>query len=280
MGEASRRYHIWDNVVDTLPKIQKPVESTPVQVKNTRNSINIVNQDEQQSKSLKANELKTIFSKNKNSPNCSTPLECYEEAYNMLIEAQKDIQYFKDLALQANITSMQANNTATSAIEVAERADQTANNSIAIGTIVSYSTSSPPAGWLVCDGSVLDIQNNPQFSSLAKLIGFSFDPNKVAYRLPDLRGRVIVGSGTGNGLSFRNIGSYFGEEVHTLTIAEMPYHSHSSDTGAAFVVHRSGSVSPGGGSDFDYAGSTNAVGGSQPHNNMQPSLVTNYIIKY
>jgi microcystin-dependent protein len=94
--------------------------------------------------------------------------------------------------------------------------------------------------------------------------------------LPDLRGRTAVGAGQGLGLSNRVYGTPLGEEMHQLTIAEMPSHSH---TGTSIVATS--------GTNFYGAGNGNtgsnitipAQGGNQPHNTMQPSLVTNYIIK-
>ena len=176
---------------------------------------------------------------------------------------------------------------------------------VPVGTILSFAGSTPPEGYLICDGSVISSSTySALFLVIANLYGVGdgsytlqwvdinddeiIDPDEMTnisstFNLPDLRGRVPVGKddmgGAHAGIVLNNgdvLGNSAGEETHVLTENEMPSHSHSRQVaggGAGNPVLISG-----GGA----YGSTNSssAGGDQPHNNMQPYLVTNYIIKY
>jgi len=81
-----------------------------------------------------------------------------------------------------------------------------------------------PKGWAKCDGQILAISQN---TALFSLLGTTYGGNGVStFGLPDFRGRTIVHPGQGPGLSDRVLGEEGGTESHTLTIAEMPAHSH------------------------------------------------------
>ena len=123
------------------------------------------------------------------------------------------------------------------------------------------------------DGSVLLAMDNNQV--------YISDTQKI--KTPNLCGRVIVGRNPGNSpndstLTTRTIGDIGGEEQHTLTTAEMPTHNHLLTNGSPL---RNGWGGATGMAIIDqtWQGSTLNTGGNQPHNNMQPYLVCNYIIK-
>lgn len=150
------------------------------------------------------------------------------------------------------------------------------------GTVIAYAgkTATPPAGWLPCEGQELTVA---QFPALFAVIGTIYGGDGVnRFRLPDLRGRVILGAGTGSGLTPRPLAQVGGEEAHTLTVAEMPVHSHiqtlDDRTGAQGGQNQTdgngGNVSSG----IDN-GRTRNEGGGQPHNTMPPFLVLNCLIK-
>jgi microcystin-dependent protein len=152
-----------------------------------------------------------------------------------------------------------------------------------------------PKGWALCNGQLFPISQN---TALFSLLGWTYGGDgQTTFALPNLQGRVPMHAGQGPGLSLRNLGEAGGTE--TVTLAQMPAHSHSfsGTSGAA------DSRNPGPGSA--YARSTNAQGatggnyyalgtspgtgplnaatvapsgGGQPHNNMQPYLTINWCI--
>jgi len=171
------------------------------------------------------------------------------------------------------------------------------------GTIMCFGGGSAPVGWALCDGSALS-KADPQFAALFAVIGTRFGGDASSFRLPDLRGRVAIGSGQGAGLTDRSLGQAFGSESHKLTVGELAQHSHTGTTGsgnAMFyrVVHRAGENAwnnhvlgwDGGGgyhdkTDASYPASlhthgftSNSTGSNQPFQLLQPSLALNFIIK-
>lgn len=82
-------------------------------------------------------------------------------------------------------------------------------------------------GWLVCDGRLLNVSN---YQFLFDVIGYSFGSNETGsqFMLPNPAGRVPGFIGSGTNLTTRAMGSNVGEETHTLTIDEMPSHTHGS----------------------------------------------------
>jgi microcystin-dependent protein len=157
-----------------------------------------------------------------------------------------------------------------------------------IGEIRIFGGNFPPQGWAFCDGSLLAISEN---DALFNLIGTTYGGNGTnTFALPDLRGRVAVHQGS-NGSSSYVIGQQGGGETVTLATGQLPAHTHQANGGPAGTT-----VSPSGnfwstdpaGNTAAYASSTpdskmnagalSSAGGSQPHDNMSPYLVTNYII--
>ena len=155
-----------------------------------------------------------------------------------------------------------------------------------VGEIRMFGGNFAPVGWRFCDGSVLPIAEN---DVLFQLIGTTYGGDgEETFALPDLRGRVPIHMGTGAGTTY-TIGETGGVETVTLTSNQIPVHNHalmaSTDTAnlsspanavtgeAATKLYRIPS------STTVMAASTVAnAGGSQPHENMQPYLVVNYII--
>lgn len=154
----------------------------------------------------------------------------------------------------------------------------TVTSSIPTGTVFDYagSNTNVPTGYLLCDGSTI---SRSTYSALFAIIGTGYGAGdgSTTFNLPDFRGRTAIGAGQGAGLSVRVRGDMVGTETHTLTENQMPSHIHSMGRGLAFSPNNGGSFRGDGSTGPNVT--TGAAGGSQPHNNMQPSLVINKIIK-
>ena len=183
-----------------------------------------------------------------------------------------------------------------------------------IGEIRLFGGNFAPRTWALCEGQLLSIsQNTALFSILGTTYG---GDGRTTFALPDLRGRVPIGAGTGPGLSTRVLGARLGEQTVTLNVTEIPSHFHyaqltppgykgtvtpkalngkgsqTSDPTDAFMADATSDI---------YSSTTNVemgespvevtvdpahpgsvavgnTGGSQSHDNMQPSLVLHYII--
>lgn len=172
-----------------------------------------------------------------------------------------------------------------------------ADSSIPPGTVVAFAGTSAPAGWALCNGQELD-GTQPQYAALFSAIGQTYGAGTGDnFRLPDLRGRVAMGAGQGSGLTNRLVAQILGAETHTLTVTQMPSHSHGvNDPGHSHSFTYNGALPSSNGDnanpdlcdDAVQGGTTShnttgisiqSSGGNQPHNIIQPSLVLNYIIK-
>ncbi len=140
----------------------------------------------------------------------------------------------------------------------------------------------PPKGWAFCNGQLMAINQN---QALFSLLGTTYGGDgRVNFALPDLRGCVPIDTGGGHVL-----GERAGEQNHTLTISEMPTHTHlvnasslpgntPTATGNVLASPLSSTYRPASAlTTMDPATVAN-TGGSQPHPNMQPYLVLNFCI--
>ena len=93
-----------------------------------------------------------------------------------------------------------------------------------LGQIQAFGFNFAPRGWAQCNGQLLSISaNTALFSLLGTIYG---GDGRTTFALPDLRGRSIVGDGTGPGLTNIKQGQKGGAENHTLTTAQIPAHAH------------------------------------------------------
>lgn len=151
-----------------------------------------------------------------------------------------------------------------------------------IGDIKHSVRSDDHAGWLKCDGRAV---SRATYGDLFLTIGITFGAGNgtTTFNLPDAQGRVLGGVGTGTGLSARSQGQKVGAETHTLTSAEMPEHTHTSNAvgGTLGLIKADGSSTA---IEGDNSGvepnifaapvelTIDATGNGQAHNNMQPTL--------
>ena len=138
-----------------------------------------------------------------------------------------------------------------------------------------------PKGWALCNGQLLPINQN---QALFSLLGTTFGGDgRVNFALPDLRGRTPIHVGSGHTLGERG-----GEQAHTLSIAELPTHTHVLNAVSASATVNSPTGNYLGSAAALYhaptslvslnAGSVTNTGGSQAHLNMQPFLTLNFSI--
>jgi microcystin-dependent protein len=181
-----------------------------------------------------------------------------------------------------------------------------------IGDIKYSVKSSDHLGWLICDGRSLSRET---YTELFNIIGTTYGSNSATtFNLPDCRGRVLGGSGSGSGLTSRSSGTLLGSETHTMTTNEMPTHTHTGTTssngshththnanggqGGLGLVTANGfntetdvdtsagelnlwttpaALSINSNGDHTHTFTTNSTGNSQPFNIMQPTAFIGYV---
>lgn len=176
------------------------------------------------------------------------------------------------------------------------------------GAIMEFAAGAAPTGFLVCDGSSL---STTTYANLFAAIGYQWGGAGASFNLPDARGRTSIGAGTGAGLSARTVGQSLGEENHLLIVGEIPGHTHnvSGNTGgfsadhthnyahdpditfaaggngpavsAGILTNNATTTGQSGNHSHAFSATTdNGTPGGGVHNNMQPSIVFNKVIKY
>lgn len=152
-----------------------------------------------------------------------------------------------------------------------------------LGEIRLFAGSFAPSSWAFCDGSRLSVQ---RYGALFALIGATFGGDGVTdFALPDLRGRLPVGTGQGVGLTTRQLGATFGSETVSLNLSAMPSHTHDVATATSRTTSRPAAGVPGPGGAYGSAGQSTAAaeavqpaGRGEGHENRPPSLAMSYII--
>lgn len=151
-----------------------------------------------------------------------------------------------------------------------------------IGTIAPYGGNDIPANWLLCNGQeVSRVVYSELFSKIGTLWGEG--NGTTTFNVPNMSGHVPIGLDADD-TNFDTVGKKYGEKTHKLTVDELASHKHRNESYAvgsdADGYHNwQDNLPSGAGSTYRATANSNATGGDQPHNNIQPSATFNYIIK-
>jgi len=167
------------------------------------------------------------------------------------------------------------------------------------GSVMPYAGTSAPSNWLFCYGQGL---STTTYAGLFSAIGYTYGGSGSSFNVPDLRGRVVAGqddmggssanrlTGASGGVNGDTLGAAGGDEGHQLTEAELAAHTHGAGSYTATVNRQQegqpiGStfqiVDTNAGNPFNVSvtGSSGSTGSGSEHNNVQPTMILNYIIK-
>lgn len=157
-----------------------------------------------------------------------------------------------------------------------------------IGEIKMFAGGFAPRGYALCHGQLLPISQN---QALFSLLGTTYGGDgRVTFALPDMRGRAPVHQVQGPGLTARTMGQQVGTETVTLSNVQIPAHRHAQSASLNAATAASGpSGAPGASATTPFYGSAvptiamsplaiGAAGSGQPHENMAPVMVLNFII--
>lgn len=159
-----------------------------------------------------------------------------------------------------------------------------------LGRIEPFAGSTVPTGWLLCDGAAV---SRSLYPGLFALIGTTYGAGNgtTTFNVPNARGRALVGRDASQ-TEFDTLGETGGAKTHTLTEAQMPSHTHGPGAGTQFSAYGAGAsrqtFATGGSwwvltstalADVSSAATTGSRGSGAPHNNLQPYLTVNYIIR-
>ena len=219
----------------------------------------------------------------------------------MVQVAMSDVQTYVNSGL--SVQTSQIDDAAVTTAKIADNSITTAKlasgAAFIAGMLMPFAGASAPSGWLMAYGQAV---SRTTYADLFSAIGTTYGSGdgSSTFNLPDLRGRVIAGqddmggssanrlTDQSGGLNGDTLGASGGAEAHTLTTAQMPSHNHSITS----TARRDGGSPPGGSFPHGSSFGTNTTlatigitlsidntGGDGAHNNVQPTIILNYIIK-
>ena len=172
--------------------------------------------------------------------------------------------------------------------------NQIYSSAVPIGSVLEFAGSSAPTGFLLCDGTAI---NRITYADLFAIISTTYGvgDGSTTFNLPNIKGKTVVGRDAGQ-TEFDVLGETGGAKTHTLITAELPAHNHTINdpghthsayynAGATTVPAEMINGNNGALSSFIINSNTtgitiNNTGSGTAHNNLQPYIVMNYIIKY
>lgn len=157
-------------------------------------------------------------------------------------------------------------------------------DTLPVGSIAQFGGENAPTNWLICNGQGV---SRTEYAELFSVIGtiFGEGDGSTTFNVPDFSSRTPMGLGQGtdsNGVqSTTYLGQTYGEYAHTLTVDEIPSHSHNASLNSPTTTDFSGQDNwavkySEGAHNPSYV---DATGGGQAHGNVQPILGVNFIIK-
>lgn len=172
------------------------------------------------------------------------------------------------------------------------RRDINFESAIPAGEIRPYAGATAPFGWALCDGTEYQVDDLPR---LFAAVGYTYGGSDGVFQVPDARGRVLAGkddmggtaanvlTSAGSGVDGATLGAEGGAQNVTLTTTQIPPHTHTINTRNGRNVSSGGTDNVAMSTSVNNTMTSNSAGGSagvtQAHNNVQPTLITNYIIK-
>jgi microcystin-dependent protein len=161
-----------------------------------------------------------------------------------------------------------------------------------IGAVLPYAGSSAPTGWLLCYGQAV---SRTTYAALFAVTSTTYGvgDGSTTFNVPDLRGRVPAGQDDMGGTSANRLtnpgttvggidgdvlGGTGGAETHQLTTAQLAAHAHSTSPAASGVLSGGGAAAASGSGSSALTLEIQSAGGDVAHNNVQPTLILNYII--
>lgn len=152
--------------------------------------------------------------------------------------------------------------------------------SVVSGGIMVYAGSSAPSGWLLCDGSAVSRTTYAQLFAIVSTT-YGTGDGSTTFNLPNLKGKVPVGRDSAQ-TEFDTLGETGGAKTHTLTTSEIPAHAHdiqrNNQAATSVAADASGLYQSVANTGAGYS-TTQQTGSGGAHNNLQPYITLNFIIK-
>lgn len=177
---------------------------------------------------------------------------------------------------------------ADGSITAAKLATGAVPSSMPSGAVIPFAGSTEPSGWLFCFGQAISRTTYAElFAAVSTTYGVG--DGSTTFNLPDLRGRVVAGQDDMGGTSANRLtnqtggldgdvlGATGGAETHTLTIAQMPAHTHT--VANTLLTGSTGNISNVSTTREIGTTTSGSTGSGNAHNNVQPTIILNYIIK-